>query len=65
MPNRAAALAFAVAFLVVFLLTPPGRLLLAWLGFVPETAWGWVVGFAALAGFVLASRSALKRSSAR
>jgi sugar phosphate permease len=65
MANRAVALAFAVAFLVVFLLTPPGKVALEVLGFVPQTAWGWAVGFAALLGFVLASRSALRRSSSR
>lgn len=65
MPSRAAALAFAVAFLVVFLLTPPGRLVLGWVGVVPETAWGWVLGFAALLGFLVASRQALRKGSSR
>lgn len=65
MANRALAVALAAGFLVVFLLTPPGRLVLDWVGFVPETAWGWVLGFVALLGFVMASRSALKSSSSR
>jgi hypothetical protein len=65
MANRALAVALAAAFLVVFLLTPPGRLALGWVGLVPDAAWGWVVGFAALLGFALAGRSALRRTGAR
>jgi hypothetical protein len=65
MPSRALAAVLAVAFLVAFLLTPPGRLAVDALSIVPETAWGWGLGFAALLGFVLASRSALRRPSSR
>lgn len=61
MPNRAVAAGLALAFLAVFFLTPPGHLVLTWLGFVPEEAWGWVLGFAALGGFVVAGSQAFQR----
>jgi len=53
----------AAGFLVVFLLTPPGRVVLGWLGVVPQAAWGWVLGFAALAGFLLTGAQALRSRS--
>ena len=53
----------ALGFLVLFLLTPPGRIVLGWLGVVPEQAWGWVLGFAALAGFLLTGTQALRSRS--
>ena len=65
MPNRVAAAVLAGAFLLVFLLTPPGRLALDALSVVPQTAWGWALGFVAFLGFLLASRQALRRGAAR